>query len=145
MLEFFRREQWDITDEDYATLLPSMHLASYLIRTGMPYIATFLPSETVFGPSGDSFPTQIPLKDPTTPNDLKEAEDELKEVAKSTRWQINYEMFEQHGWLGITMLTPVQRPWETVSEAQIQDADAAAKNRGDLRRPLIIVRISGVS
>jgi hypothetical protein len=108
----------------------------------MPYIATFLPSDTVFGPSGDSFPTQIPLKDPTTPDDLKEAEDKLKEVAKSTRWQINNDKFDQHGWLGITMLTPVQRPWETVSEAQIQDADAAAKNRGDLRRPLIIVRIS---
>ena len=143
LLDFFSRELWEITDADYALLMPSMRLATYLIRIGMPYIATFLPSENVFGPSRGHCPADIPLKDPVTADDLAEAEKELREVAQSTRWQINNEMFEDHGWLGITMLAPVSRPWGVVTQADVEASDEAAQRRGELRRPLIIVRISG--
>ncbi|TAQ86571.1 hypothetical protein B7494_g5106 [Chlorociboria aeruginascens] len=150
--DLFSRERWEVSDDDYEVLLPSMHLASNLLRVGMPYIATFLPSDYVYNlkaaelARGESDitgkeslrPSVIPLKRRIRLRDLKEAEYELKEVAKHVTWQTDEHILERVGWLGVTLLAPVAKPLTPVGPGEIADGDADAKRSGKTRRPLLI-------
>lgn len=37
----FARNRWEVSDEDYQLLMPSMRLATRLLEVGMPYLAIF--------------------------------------------------------------------------------------------------------
>ena len=137
--KLFNREQWDISDADYAELLPSMKLASKLLEVGMEYIATFLPS--------DSLHTQPSLRGPDpvirltkhpTGQDLEAAREELENLCEIVRFQTNDSMFKAEGWLGITRLTSAPEPWSGESPDDIVASDEERQQNGDTRRRLIV-------
>jgi hypothetical protein len=149
--KIFRRERWEVTDEDYEVLLPSMRLASNLLAVGMDFIASFLPSDNLHNNIGSRLSYleeyhggdgQIPLiKDPDA-QDLATAREELNDVANVVKWQINNEMWRNNQWLGITRLTNGPKPWRNESPVEVYNSDNKLKKSGDAHR-LIVIGIAG--
>jgi hypothetical protein len=151
----FDRKRWEVEDDEYRLLLPSMHLASNLLEAGMPWISNFLPSDKLYDPVDETSPESYDPKYPEfiednqqlSERDILEARKELLEIAESVRWQINYEMyrqpqFDEQGaalqWMGITRLVDTDRPWGVTTYEEIQAADDATLDKELDRRPLIV-------
>jgi hypothetical protein len=145
--KIFRRERWEVTDEDYEVLLPSMRLASYLLEVGMDFIASFVPSDNLRddivgrlsyleGYHGGDRQVSL-IKDPDD-QDLAMAREELNDIANVVKWQINNEMWRDNQWLGITRLTNAPRPWAGESPVEVHNSDSKLKKSEDTRRHIII-------
>lgn len=149
----FNRARWEVTNDEYRLLLPSMRLASNLIEIGMPWISNFLPSDKLWPKPVDSDkdiwdqPAVIPVNPRPSEKDIKAAREELSKIAGSVRWQINYQMWRQSRfdhvdmpfqWMGITRLVDTPRPWEVTTYEDIVAADIASHDKGLDRRPLIV-------
>lgn len=80
----------------------------------------------------------IEVRKNVTEYDLRVARAELAEIAKTTRWQLDWAMRSNNGWLGITRTTPQERPWDAISSEDIKRWDRKAKMNGAKRRPLIV-------
>jgi hypothetical protein len=144
----FERDRWDIDDDDYQLLLPSMRLATRLLEVGMPYAANFLPSSKIFGSAQDSShaehadlvcPDLIPLKLSLDATDFHNAQVELAEISKCVTWCLNEYMYAGRGWNGITRLVDEgDTHFRIIESREIEQSDMNAANAGDLRRPLVI-------
>lgn len=145
---FFARDRWEIADEDYQLLLPSMRLGTRLLEVAMPYIASFLPSSIIFGSPQDPShaeharkvcPNVISLKKSLQLNDLQEAELELQEIAKCVKWRLNERMHAKFNWNGITRIVDHgEQDFKELDENDIRESDAQCAQAGQVRRPLVI-------
>lgn len=146
----FDRARWEVDDEVYRLLLPSMRLATNLIMVDIPYIASFLPSDPVhtslrarYYTKEDEITGLAPPKDYTIPVedvglwDLDKAMMELEVMTDCIRWQTNNEMLKQHGWLGITRVVDTPRPWGLIDTDLVVAGDEAHE-QDTVRRPLIL-------
>lgn len=87
----------------------------------------------------------IEVRKDVTEQDLRAARAELAEISKTTRWQLDWAMRSNNGWLGITRTTPQERPWGVISSEDIKRWDRKAKQEGLKRRPLIVGIMKEVS
>ncbi|KAG0649295.1 hypothetical protein D0Z07_4349 [Hyphodiscus hymeniophilus] len=159
LLKIFGYEHWQVNPEELEVLKPSIQLASNLVRVGMPYIASFLPSRKEMFNDGELLdrnglrknlcPTEITLKNNPNKKEVAAALESLENLDISIKWQINNEMFAVSGqstdsdsralgWMGITRLTDEPRPWGPISDEMLVGADAVSMSLGLDRRPLII-------
>jgi hypothetical protein len=148
LLKLFQPNNWQVTTEEYVLLLPSMRLASHLLRVALPYISNFLPSHRLFsdGKLYDEFnerieycPKRIPILN-LNPSieEVTCAFEELQDMANSVKWQLNNEMWDTYKWLGITRLVDQPRPWDPISLEMLLDLDDVLIKDRAKRRPLII-------
>ncbi|QSZ33590.1 hypothetical protein DSL72_005158 [Monilinia vaccinii-corymbosi] len=145
---FFARDRWEVAEEDYQLLVPSMRLATRLLEVGMPYLASFLPTSKIFGTPQDVShaehshlvcPREIQLKNQVLLNDLQEAELELEAIAKCIKWRLNERMHANYHWNGITRLVDHgTADFHPIEDHDIIEADLEAAQAGQVRRPLII-------
>ena len=157
LLKIFEWGRWQVKPEELELLKPSIQLASNLVRVGMPYIATFLPSrDDIFkdgnfldenGERANLCPTEIlPMQNPSE-DEVAAALDALEKLAPSIRWQTNYEMWaspavregkEAMEWMGVTRLVDEERPWGVVSPEELEASDTELMRNGLDHRPLVI-------
>jgi hypothetical protein len=157
LLKIFEWGRWQVKPEELELLKPSIQLASNLVRVAIPYIATFLPPRDDIFKDGNFFdengeranlcPTEIPLKQNPSEDEVAAALDALEKFAPSIRWQTNYEMWaspaagegkEAMEWMGVTRLVDEERPWGVVSPEEIEASDAELMKTGLDHRPLVI-------
>ena len=156
LLKIFEWARWEVKPEELELLKPSIQLASNLVRVGMPYIATFLPPrDGIFkdgalldkdGQRTNLCPTEIPLKQNPSEDEIAAALDALEELAPSIRWQTNYEMWgtvsgdgeSAFEWMGVTRLVNEERPWGVIDPESIEAEDAESMRNELNHRPLII-------
>ncbi|TGO55726.1 hypothetical protein BOTNAR_0239g00100 [Botryotinia narcissicola] len=144
----FARKRWEVSDEDYQLLMPSMRLATRLLEVGMPYLASFLPSSIIFGsPQEVSHaehshlvcPRVIPLKQTVLIKDLQAAELELEAIARCIKWRLNDRMHATRNWNGITRIVDYgEADFHELDENEIKESDLQAAQAGRVRRPLVI-------
>ncbi|ESZ99133.1 hypothetical protein SBOR_0543 [Sclerotinia borealis F-4128] len=144
----FARDRWEIDEEDYLLLLPSMRLATRLLEVGMPYMANFLPSSKIYGTPQDVShaehshlvsPEEISLSKIILLKDLQETELELEAIAKCIKWRLNERMHANYHWNGITRLADHgEADFVPLEENDIREADLEAAQAGRVRRPLVI-------
>ncbi|TGO13804.1 hypothetical protein BTUL_0063g00360 [Botrytis tulipae] len=144
----FARKRWEVSDEDYQLLMPSMRLATRLLEVGMPYLASFLPSSIIFGsPQEVSHaehshlvcPRVIPLKHTVLIKDLQAAELELEAIARCIKWRLNDRMHATRNWNGITRIVDYgEADFHELDENEIRESDLQAAQAGRVRRPLVI-------
>ncbi|TGO59163.1 hypothetical protein BCON_0047g00010 [Botryotinia convoluta] len=144
----FARNRWEVSDEDYQLLMPSMRLATRLLEVGMPYLASFLPSSIIFGsPQEVSHaehshlvcPRVIPLKNTVLIKDLQAAELELEAIARCIKWRLNDRMHATRNWNGITRIVDYgEADFHELDENEIRESDLQAAQAGQVRRPLVI-------
>jgi hypothetical protein len=157
LLKIFEPARWEVKPEELELLKDSIQLASNLVRVGMPYIATFLPSrDEIFKDKGffdrdgervNLCPSHIPLKESPTKDEVAAALDELEILARFIRWQTNDQMYarlnteagdEPLNWMGITRLVDAERPWSATIPEEVVAADSVSMSNGLKYRPLII-------
>ncbi|KAI9645638.1 hypothetical protein NHQ30_006380 [Ciborinia camelliae] len=145
----FTRDRWEIADDDYTLLLPSMRLATRLLEVGMPYIASFLPSSRIFNSPQDvshaehsgrsRCPQVIPLRKKVLLKDLQVAAMELQAMAKSIKWRLNERMHAEYRWNGITRLVDDKgADFHVLDQNEVRESDLQAGQAGQVRRPLVI-------
>ncbi|KAM0149992.1 hypothetical protein ACHAQE_009142 [Botrytis cinerea] len=144
----FARNRWEVSDEDYQLLVPSMRLATRLLEIGMPYLASFLPSSIIFGsPQKVSHaehshlvcPKVITLKHTVLIKDLQAAELELEAIARCIKWRLNDRMHATRNWNGITRIVDYgEADFHELDENEIRESDLQAAQAGRVRRPLVI-------
>ncbi|EPE26079.1 hypothetical protein GLAREA_01991 [Glarea lozoyensis ATCC 20868] len=140
----FARKNWiKVTEEHYQTLLPSMQLASRLIEVGMPYVASFLPSDGItsktISPDDDAISyEQISLKESVTKGGVTAARLELEKIADNVQWEVNPDIFSSMNSWGTSILTQQTQPWSYENTEMIRASDTALRNRGKTRRSIII-------
>lgn len=82
---------------------------------------------------------RIRLQDQLTRGDLEEVRKELDEISNVLTWQINDEMFDLHGWLGITrQVAKTRHPWNALTADAIDASDQKLKANNKTRRQLVI-------
>lgn len=145
---FFKRDRWEVCEEDYLLLYPSMRLATRLLEVGMPYIASFLPTSNIFGTPQDVShaehshlvcPREIPLAKRRSLNDLRAAALELDAIAKCIKWRLDERMHAIYHWNGITRLVDRgEADFHHIEEHDIVESDLEAAQAGQGRRPLVI-------
>ncbi|EDN93914.1 predicted protein [Sclerotinia sclerotiorum 1980 UF-70] len=145
---FFARDRWEVADEDYQLLLPSMRLATRLLEIGMPYLASFLPTSKIFGTPQDVShaehrtivaPKVIQTKKQILVKDLQVAELELEAISRCIKWRLNERMHADKGWNGITRVVDHgEADFHELDENEIAESDLQAGQAGQVRRPLVI-------
>ena len=121
-----------------------MRLASCLIRVGMPYISSFLPSKDkdFWRTDGEeSWPKEIPLNLNPSQRDVREAEEDLGSIAKDVKWCLNDIMYAKWGYMGLTRIAEPEgpgEPWEILDVENIETSDTWLKAQGKQRRPLLV-------
>ncbi|KAJ8071787.1 hypothetical protein OCU04_002101 [Sclerotinia nivalis] len=144
----FARDRWEVADEDYQLLIPSMRLATRLLEVGMPYLASFLPTSTIFGTPQDVShaehrklvcPKVIQAKKQVLVKDLQEAELELEAISRCIKWRLNERMHADKSWNGITRIVDHgEVDFHELDENEIRESDLQAAQAGQVRRPLVI-------
>jgi hypothetical protein len=109
----------------------------------MPYISSFLPSKNkelwVNEDGVEEWPNEIPLNPDPSLNDIREAEEDLRELAKDLKWRVNNTMHTKMKWMGVTRLADTgDEPWRPLDYETVKAWDNKARARGKTRRPLII-------
>ncbi|CAD6449424.1 d39c029e-460b-4271-a5a4-25a933d010b4 [Sclerotinia trifoliorum] len=145
---FFARDRWEVADEDYQLLLPSMRLATRLLEIGTPYLASFLPTSKIFGTPQDVShsehrkivaPKVIQTKKQILVKDLQVAELELEAISRCIKWRLNERMHADKGWNGITRIVDHgEADFHELDENEIAESDLQAGQAGQVRRPLVI-------
>jgi hypothetical protein len=99
---------WDIDDVTAIALLPSLQLASKLIQVGLPYISNFLPSKHKWfwymGDGARIAPDVIPIDFNKSPEDLCEADDDLRKLGEGLEWRLNRTMYMRQRLYGVTRI-----------------------------------------
>lgn len=144
---FFDKRRWkDVSEDDYNLLLPSMQLASNLLRAGEDFLTFLVPSNRVHnrleGKRRDNPNAYVIPPDRFDEAELRETREELKEIAKVVKWQLNDTMAKDKQWLGITRLVTEDkwgpRPWTDLNVDAVDSSDQELVDQGLFRRPLII-------
>jgi hypothetical protein len=117
-----------------------MRLASCLIRVGMPYISTFLPSKdkSFWGVGNDPWPSEIPLNANPSQSEIREAEEDLQLVAKDLKWRVNDIMYREWGYMGYTRAADPSGSWKLLTLEEVDVSDRHLMAQGRQRRPLVI-------
>jgi hypothetical protein len=114
-----------------------MRLVPNLIQVGMPYIATFLPSDHRIYKDGEDWPDTI-QHGAIKVSDFTRAREELEDISKFVEWQRNDEIAKDFAWYGITRLINTSRPSGPLDFDSIDAEDAFSKEQGKDRRPLVV-------
>ncbi len=135
-----------MNDEEYDLLLPSMQLASNLLHVGEDFLASLVPSSRLHYEldlsrrNGDNS-YQAPYSSVNV-NSLHKTREELKEIAKIVKWQLNPTIAKDKKWLGITRLVTEDkwgpRPWTDLDVDAVHSSDQELYDMGAARRPLIV-------
>jgi hypothetical protein len=124
--------------------MQSMQLASRFIEVGMPYIASFLPSDSISynkvsnDDNGSSY-DEIRLMEGLSNKELSEAKKELEEIAKSVRWEVSPDIFSSTmpSW-GRNILAQQTQPWSFENAEQMRASDKILKDQGKTRRSIVV-------